>query len=90
MSFAPFTAGLEGTSSGRPATMSRTAVLPPWWSWMASLAPCACTRLARSWNPGRKASSEMATWFGLQAPAGQETPPTPTISIPAPPRARSS
>ena len=51
----------EGTHSGRPAAMSCVATLPACCSWMAILAPCACTRLVRFCSPGRKTSSEIAT-----------------------------
>ena len=48
------------------------------------------TERANALKPGRKSSAEIATWLGLQAPDGQAIEATPTMSMPAPPRALAS
>ena len=51
-----FPATADGTQSGRPAAVSCVATFPACWSWIATFAPCACTRSASARRPGRNAS----------------------------------
>ena len=80
----------EGTSRGRPATMSSTAFLPLWTSCSASFAPWAWTRSLMRRQPSSKVASPIALWRGVESPSGAVTPTEPTRRSAAPPRALAS
>ncbi len=80
----------DGTRSGRPSAMSRRLLVPLWTSWAAMAAPWRWASSVRRRNPGRWASSEPAICRRSVAAIGYATDTEPTMTRPAPPRARAS